>query len=124
METPSIDRNGSLAGRTALVTGASRGIGEAICARLAMEGARVVASARTAEAGDSRLPGTLIETVERIRKAGGEATFIKADLAQSIERERLVEEATAAYGPVDILINNAAVTFFCRWPSSRRSASS
>ena len=112
METPSIDRNGSLAGRTALVTGASRGIGEAICARLAMEGARVVASARTAEAGDSRLPGTLIETVERIRKAGGEATFIKADLAQSIERERLVEEATAVYGPVDILINNAAVTFF------------
>jgi NAD(P)-dependent dehydrogenase (short-subunit alcohol dehydrogenase family) len=107
-----IDPNGTLKGRTALVTGASRGIGEAIAARLAMEGARVVVSARTAEEGESRLPGTLHDTVERIRRAGGEATFIKADLAQAAERERLVEEAAAAYGPVDILINNAAITYF------------
>jgi citronellol/citronellal dehydrogenase len=107
-----IDPNGPLKGRNAIVTGASRGIGEAIAARLAMEGARVVCSARTAESGESRLPGTLHETVERIRQAGGEATFIKADLAQSVERERLVEEAVAAYGPVDILINNAAITYF------------
>ncbi|THD79255.1 MAG: SDR family NAD(P)-dependent oxidoreductase [Phenylobacterium sp.] len=108
----SINSNGSLKGRTAIVTGASRGIGEAIAARLAMEGARVVCSARTAETGESRLPGTLHETVERIKKAGGEATFIKADLAQAIERERLVEEAVGAYGPVDILVNNAAITYF------------
>ncbi|HEX3699477.1 MAG TPA: SDR family NAD(P)-dependent oxidoreductase [Phenylobacterium sp.] len=108
----SIKSNGSLKGRTAIVTGASRGIGEAIATRLAMEGARVVASARTTEAGESRLSGTLHETVERIRKAGGEATFIKADLAQSLERERLVEEAVATYGPVDILVNNAAITYF------------
>ncbi|MDB5493720.1 MAG: short-chain dehydrogenase [Phenylobacterium sp.] len=107
-----IDPNGRLKGRNAIVTGASRGIGEAIAARLAMEGARVVCSARTAERGESRLPGTLHETVDRIRQAGGEATFIKADLAQSVERERLVEEAVAAYGPVDILINNAAITYF------------
>ncbi|MDB5418441.1 MAG: short-chain dehydrogenase [Phenylobacterium sp.] len=107
-----IDPNGRLKGRNAIVTGASRGIGEAIAARLAMEGARVVCSARTAESGESRLPGTLHETVDRIRQAGGEATFIKADLAQSVERERLVEEAVAAYGPVDILINNAAITYF------------
>ena len=108
----SINSNGSLKGRTAIVTGASRGIGEAIAARLAMEGARVVCSARTAESGESRLPGTLHETVDRIKRAGGEATFIKADLAQSIERERLIEEAVATYGPVDILINNAAITYF------------
>ena len=107
-----INPNGSLKGRVALVTGASRGIGEAICARLAQEGAKVVASARTAESGESRLPGTLHDTVDRIRKAGGEAAFIKADLAQAIERERLVEEASALYGPVDILINNAAITYF------------
>src|SRR3989338_6637324 len=105
----SINPNGNLKGKVALVTGASRGIGEAIAARLAMEGAKVVVSARTAQDGESRLPGTLMETVERIRKAGGEATFIKADLAQSIERERLVEETVAAYGPIDILINNAAI---------------
>ena len=102
----------NLQGKIALVTGASRGIGEAICARLAQEGARVVASARTAESGESRLPGTLHDTVDRIRAAGGEASFIKADLAQAAERERLVEEASALYGPVDILINNAAITYF------------
>jgi NAD(P)-dependent dehydrogenase (short-subunit alcohol dehydrogenase family) len=108
----SINPNGSLQGRTAVVTGASRGIGEAIAARLAMEGARVVCSARTAESGESKLPGTLHETVDRIRKAGGEATFVKADLSDAGERERLIEQAVETYGPVDILINNAAVTFF------------
>jgi citronellol/citronellal dehydrogenase len=112
MSEARINPNGSLKGRSALVTGASRGIGEAIAARLAMEGARVVVSARTAESGESRLPGTLHDTVDRIRKAGGEAAFIKADLAQSIERERLIEEAVATFGPVDILINNAAITYF------------
>ena len=107
-----VNPNGTLKGRVALVTGASRGIGEAICARLAQEGAKVVASARTAESGESRLPGTLQDTVERIGKAGGEAAFIKVDLAQASERERLDEEAVALYGPVDILINNAAITYF------------
>jgi len=107
-----INPNGALKGKVALVTGASRGIGEAIAARLAMEGAKVVVSARTAEEGESRLPGTLGDTVERIRKAGGEAKLIKADLAQASERERLVEEAVAAYGPIDILVNNAAITYF------------
>ncbi|HEV2532165.1 SDR family NAD(P)-dependent oxidoreductase [Phenylobacterium sp.] len=108
----SINRNGALKGRNAIVTGASRGIGEAIAARLAMEGANVVCSARTAESGESKLPGTLHETVERIKRAGGEATFIKADLSDAGDRERLVQQAVEAYGPVDILINNAAVTFF------------
>ena len=112
MSEAKINPNGPLKGRTAIVTGASRGIGEAVAARLAMEGARVVASARTAEDGESRLPGTLTETVARIKKAGGEARFIKADLAQGAERERLIEETVAAYGPVDILVNNAAITYF------------
>ena len=103
---------GPLKGRVALVTGASRGIGEAIAVRLAMEGAKVVVSARTAEDGESRLPGTLGETVARIRAGGGQAAFVKADLAQARERERLVEAAEAAFGPIDILINNAAITYF------------
>ncbi len=112
MSLPVINPNGTLKGKVALVTGASRGIGEAIAARLAMEGAMVVVSARTAAEGESRLPGTLAHTVERIKAAGGHATLIKADLAQASERERLVEEAVDAYGPIDILINNAAITFF------------
>ncbi|HXV01411.1 MAG TPA: SDR family NAD(P)-dependent oxidoreductase [Caulobacteraceae bacterium] len=107
-----INPDGVLRGRAALVTGASRGIGAAIAARLAMEGAAVAISARTEAVGESRLPGTLAETAQSIRAAGGTAHAIKADLSDAGERERLVAEAAAAVGPIDILVNNAAVTFF------------
>ncbi len=103
---------GQLNGKVALVTGASRGIGAAIAVRLGMEGAKIVVSARTAESGESRLPGTLNETVQRVRKTGADVTFIKADLAQAREREMLVEKAQKTFGPIDILINNAAITYF------------
>ncbi len=107
-----INPNGTLKGKVALVTGASRGIGEAIAARFAMEGAKVVVSARTEQAGESKLPGTLNDTVARLKQAGAEAMLIKADLAQAREREMLIDKATSAYGPIDILVNNAAITFF------------
>jgi citronellol/citronellal dehydrogenase len=109
---PQINSQGPLKGRVAVVTGASRGIGEAIAARLAMEGARIVISARTAEAGESRLPGTLAATADRLRRAGAEVLAVKADLALAADRERLIDEAAAAFGPVDILVNNAAITYF------------
>ncbi len=107
-----IDPNGTLKDKVALVTGASRGIGAAIASRLAMEGAKVAVTARTAEAGESRLPGALSETVGRIEGAGGQAIGVKADLALSVDRERLIGEVEAALGPIDILINNAAITYF------------
>jgi NAD(P)-dependent dehydrogenase (short-subunit alcohol dehydrogenase family) len=112
MAGATVNPNGTLKDKVAIVTGASRGIGAAIAARLAQEGARVVATARTADEGESRLSGTLTETVNHIKQAGGEARFVKADLAQVGERERLVETTVASYGPVDILVNNGAVTYF------------
>lgn len=102
----------TLAGKVALVTGASRGIGTAIAVRLAAEGATVVVSARTVDQADSTLEGTLGDTVEEITAAGGSAVAIAADLSRPDERERLVAEALADLGRVDILVNNAAVTYF------------
>ena len=101
-----------LAGRTALITGASRGIGMAIAERFAAEGATVAATARTVEPGTSQFEGSLEETVQAIIKDGGHAVAIAADLSKPAERERLIQETEAVIGPIDILVNNAAVTFF------------
>jgi NAD(P)-dependent dehydrogenase (short-subunit alcohol dehydrogenase family) len=102
----------ALSGRVALVTGASRGIGAAIAERFAAEGAAVAVAARTVDATASPFAGTIHETVERIRAAGGTAVAIAADLSRPEHRERIVEEATAQLGDVDVLVNNAAVTYF------------
>lgn len=112
MSEPTINPNGTLAGRVAVVTGASRGIGEAIARRLAMEGAKVVVSARTVEQSEHPLPGTITDTVARIRAAGGEAHAVKCDISKPEERAHLIEEAAGTYGPIDILVNNAAVTYY------------
>ena len=77
---PSINPNGVLAGQVAVITGASRGIGEAIAKRYAMEGAKVVVSARTVVPEDHFLPGSINETVQAIRDAGGEAVAVKGRL--------------------------------------------
>ncbi len=107
-----INKNGILAGQVAVITGASRGIGEAIALRYAMEGARVVVSARTEAPDDHYLPGTIHETVAHINEAGGEALAVRADLAVDADRRQLIETAREAFGPVDILVNNAAITYF------------
>ncbi|MCP4224965.1 MAG: SDR family NAD(P)-dependent oxidoreductase [Actinomycetia bacterium] len=103
---------GSLSNRIALVTGASRGIGTAIAELLASEGAAVAVTARTVDEGDSRFEGSLATTVEAIRSAGGIAHPIAADLSRPGDRIRLIEETVAELGPVDILVNNGAVTYF------------
>jgi citronellol/citronellal dehydrogenase len=107
-----VNPDGVLKGQVAIISGASRGIGEAIAKRYAMEGARVVVSARTVESGDHFLPGTINDTVAQIRAAGGEAIAVRADLADPEDRQQLVAAAIEAYGAVDILVNNAAITYF------------
>ena len=103
---------GSLDGRVAIVTGASRGIGAEIARRFAAEGARVAVSARTTEAGQSMFEGTIHETVASIVDAGGTAVAVAANLARPEDRARLVAATEADLGPVDVLVNNGAVTWF------------
>ena len=99
-----------LSGRTAIVTGASRGLGRATALALAAEGAAVAVVARTEEQWDDRLPGTIGETVAAIESAGGRAVAVRADLLDREDIPRLVAEARAALGPITILVNNAAFT--------------
>lgn len=103
---------GVLDARVAIVTGASRGIGEYIARRFAQEGAAVAVAARTTRDPDQRFPGTVHRTVELIEKAGGTAIAVPTDLSRQEDRARLVQAVERELGPVDILVNNAAVTYF------------
>jgi 7-alpha-hydroxysteroid dehydrogenase len=99
-----------LAGRAAVVTGGSRGLGRAIALALASEAAAVAVVGRTEQVWDDRLPGTIGETVADIEAAGGRAVAVRADLTDRDDISRLVGEARDALGPITILINNAAFT--------------
>jgi 3-oxoacyl-[acyl-carrier protein] reductase len=88
-------------GKVALITGASRGIGEAIARRLAAEGAEVIGAARSAEA--------LERVVAEIRSAGGKASALTLDLAAPESIEAAVKSVLAGHGRIDVLVNNAGV---------------
>ena len=99
---------GECNGRVALVTGASRGIGRATAKRLSAEGAAVVlVASRRGTHGD--LAGTLDDAVAEIEAAGGKAASIAADLSDEAARSDLVSRASERFGPIDILVNNAAM---------------
>ncbi|MDZ7678607.1 MAG: SDR family NAD(P)-dependent oxidoreductase [Acidimicrobiales bacterium] len=93
------------------MTGASRGIGAAIALELADAGFSVAAVARTAESTE-RADGSLAETVASIRALGGQAEVVVADLAAPDQRAGLIDRIEASMGPVEALVNNAAVAYY------------
>ena len=103
---------GKLEGKVVVVTGASRGIGAEIARIFAGEGGKVVCAARTLHEGEHPLEGSLERTVQEIRGAGGEATAVAVNIADPDDCQRLISSAREAYGPLDVLVNNAALTYF------------
>jgi NAD(P)-dependent dehydrogenase (short-subunit alcohol dehydrogenase family) len=100
------------AGRRALVTGASRGIGAAVARRLAADGADVALVARTLDEHPT-LAGSLRETATAVEAHGRRAAVVVADLGDAEDRARVVPEAVAALGgPLDVLVNNAAAAIY------------
>lgn len=98
-----------LAGKVAVVTGGSRGLGRAVCLALAREGARVAVNYRGGESQARELIDQLKATC-----GGGDAVAVRGDVGQESDVQRLFEETEAQLGPADILINNAAICPTCR----------
>jgi NAD(P)-dependent dehydrogenase (short-subunit alcohol dehydrogenase family) len=100
-----------LAGKVAIVTGASRGVGAAIAVALGAVGCKVVCAARATAANPLRLPGTVDATVDQIVAAGGEALAVPTNLAEEDDIVAMVARTVEHFGGVDLLVNNAAITF-------------
>jgi len=92
-----------LANKVALITGGTSGIGQATAVLFAREGARVAITGRNEERGR--------QVVEEIQKAGGSALFFRSDVRLAEECRRAVEDTVRAFGPIDILFNNAGLYF-------------
>lgn len=98
---------GSLTGKVALVTGASRGIGKGIALALGAQGATVYVSGRTAEPGVQSLPGTVRETAEEVCRRGGKGVAVLVDHRDDDQVAALFDQIHREQGVLDILVNNA-----------------
>jgi citronellol/citronellal dehydrogenase len=99
----------ALDGKVAIVTGASRGIGEYIARALAGAGAAVVIAARSTEVTDKRLPGTIYTVADHIRERGGQALPVRLDVRDAASIADCVQQTVAEFGRIDIVVNNAAI---------------
>ena len=97
----------SLKGKTLFVTGASRGIGLAIAKRAARDGANIAIAAKTSDP-NPKLEGTIHSAAKEIEDAGGKALAIACDIRHEDEVQRAVDQAVAAFGGIDICVNNAS----------------
>jgi citronellol/citronellal dehydrogenase len=100
---------GRLDGQVAIITGASRGLGQYCALGYAEQGAKVVVAARTVTEQDKRLPGTIYHTAEMISEAGGEAIPVVCNVADPASIVAMTEEVLSQFGRIDILMNNAAI---------------
>jgi citronellol/citronellal dehydrogenase len=98
-------------GKVAIVTGASRGVGAAVAVELARAGCHVACAARSTTDAPQQTSGTLDETVARIEKMGGTGIAIPTNLALEDDVRAMVALTVDRFGGIDILVNNAAVTF-------------
>ena len=99
------------AGKCAVVTGASRGIGAAVAVQLAAEGCDVAIVARSVEANE-KIAGSLNMTAAQIEDGGRRCVVIGADLSDAEDRARIIPEALEALGKIDVLVNNAAAAIY------------
>ncbi len=100
---------GRLDGKIAIITGASRGLGQYCAVQYAKEGAIVVVAARTEQVQNPALPGTIHDTARMIEEAGGEALPVVCNVANPDSIQAMVDTVLEKYGRIDILMNNAAV---------------
>jgi citronellol/citronellal dehydrogenase len=97
----------SFANKTALITGATRGIGKAMALKLAAEGANIVIAAKSVEE-NAKLGGTIFTAAAEIEAAGGKALAVQCDIRYEDQVQNVVDKAVAAFGGIDVLINNAS----------------